>query len=101
MLRLASGTDALQLSACRRRVLKNARAQEQRRDPGRSKGRKFGKLNGNRRSSEHRRGERVIVIAGRDQSNGAFVLRVICVGMDALVQLWRRRKSGRKKKRAD
>ena len=42
-----------------------------------------------------------MIIAGRDQGNAAFVLRLICVRMDSFVQLRRDRERESKDKRRD
>jgi len=71
---------------CRRRVLEDARAQEERLDPSWTQSRNFGKLNWQIRRTDERWLRRMIIAARRDECDRAFVLALLRVRVDALVQ---------------
>ena len=70
----------------RRRVLEDACAQEERPDPSRTQRRNFGKLNWQIRRTNERWLRRMIIVARRDEGDRAFVLALLRVRVDALVQ---------------
>ena len=85
---------------CRRGVLENARAQEERPDPSRTQSRNFGKLNWQIRRTNERWLRRMIIAARRDECDRAFVLTLLRVRVDALVQSRGNTQRERPKKRA-
>ena len=85
---------------CRRGVLENARAQEERPDPSRTQSRNFGKLNWQIRHTNERWLRRMIIAARRDECDRAFVLTLLRVRVDALVQSRGNTQRERPKKRA-
>ena len=67
-------------------MLEDARAQEERPDPSRTQSRNFGKLNWQIRRTDERWLRRMIIAARRDEGDRAFMLTLLRVRVDALVQ---------------
>ena len=90
----------------RRSVLEDARAKERRRYPNRGERWNFFEANRRLRRREDRGRIRLFALTGRDQGDGAFVLRRTCIGMKARMELRGRRqdegaKKGRKQTGSD
>ena len=75
------------LTARRRRVLENARAEKRRFDPLRSQRRNCGKVNRRSRYTDQWRMRRMIVVAGGDHFHRAIMLEPIRILVKAMVQL--------------
>ena len=89
------------LSDARWRVLEDAPAKKRRLNPDRVQRPDVRKLNGGSRGGDERRGRGVIIVAGRDKRDRAFMMRVLRIRMDALVQLRGNREDERAGKRDD
>jgi hypothetical protein len=73
------------LTAHRRRMLEDARAEKRRFDPLVSQRRNYGKVNGRSRYTDQWRMSSMIVVAGGDHCHPAIVFDTIRVLVDALV----------------
>ena len=67
----------------------NVRAKKQRLDPGRAERRDLRELNAGLRRPDEGRMRSVIVVASRDQCNGASVIAAVRISVNARVQLRR------------
>lgn len=83
----------------RRRVLENARAEKRRCDPDRAQRRDETKLKGGDRRHDKGPRRRLLITAGADQRNGAFMLSDLCVGVDPFVPTRRDAERKRREKR--
>jgi len=75
------------LTARRRRVLEDARAEKRRLNPARGQRRNYGKLNRRNGGSDERRMSSMIIITRRNHRRCAAVLDATRVRVDALMQL--------------
>lgn len=87
------------LGARRWRVFEDTRADKGRGNPDRVQRRDETKLKGWSRRCNKRRGCRLVDLAGTDQSDGAFMLSRLCLGVHQLVQPRRDAEGKRQKKR--
>lgn len=83
----------------RRRVLENARAEKRRGDPDRAQRRDETKLKGGDRRYDKGPRRRLLITAGTDQRNGAFMLSEFRVGVDEFVPTRRDAERKRREKR--
>ena len=83
----------------RRCVRENVRAKKERLDPGRAEWRNLRELNAGLRRPDEGRMRRVIVVASRDQCNGASVIAAVRINVNARVQLRRNTQHERPEKR--
>ena len=77
----------------------NVRAKKQRLDPGRAERRDLRELNAGLRRPDEGRMRSVIVVASRDQCNGASVIAAVRISVNARVQLRRNTQEQRPEKR--
>ena len=83
------------------RVLEDARTQKRRLNPDRVQCRDVRKLNGEDWSGDKGGSDSVMIVTSSNESNRAFVMRLLSVPMDALVQLRGDRKNECARKRDD
>ena len=66
----------------RRRVRENVRAKKERLHPRRAERRDIGELNAGFRRPDEGRMRRVMIIASRNQRNGASVIATVCISVN-------------------
>jgi hypothetical protein len=80
-------------------MFENMRAEKRRSDPDRAQRRDETKLKGRDRGCDKGRGARLLITAGTDERNGAFMLSGLSIMMDPFVPTRRNTQGERRKKR--
>ena len=80
-------------------MFENVRAEKRRSDPDRAQRREETKLKGGNRGCDQGRGGRLLITAGTDKRDGAFMLSGLRIRVDPFVPTGRNTQGERRKKR--